>query len=1163
MNRISFLALAAMSAVVCSAAQDGASASETKVIVDFGTVVGPVKPVNGVGQPPMIGKLGGWTMFHYLKEAGIPYSRLHDVSGWLAGGLFVDIPNIFPDFGADENDPASYRFAYTDSLMKALEANGVEPFFRLGVTIENFVERGYPPVNIMPPKDFAKWGRICEHVIRHYTEGWADGFRMKVTYWEIWNEPDNNPDESRNPMFRGPFSEYIRLYGAVAPYLKEKFPHLKIGGYGSCGFYAGVGSDHVAAANSSPRMEYFVECARKFLSAARNGKWPLDFFSYHSYSEPAEALRQVRFADELLDEYGFTTDRCERIFNEWLPYVGHKNIGSALQASGVAAELIGLQNGPCDLACVYDARCGVGNYSPLFNPLTYKPHKAYYAFMAFNELRKRGKAVAVKVDGDRNLWVAAAKGEGDAAVMMANDSDASIPLSCDFGGMAVSSCLVTDKERTNESVAFPSELPPRSFAVIVLAGGHGREGFYRTRKDADGRWWIVSPEGKDVFIRGVDHANWNGHFCEALGCNPYREENKKRYSSQSEWESETIVRLKEWGFNALGAGCSPELRRRGLLHIEFLGVGQAFCAKGGECEISKFQGIPGSAFPNVFHPDFAAFCDARARKMCAPQRDDRSILGYFFDNELAWRAGGAASTGMFDAVAKMPKPHSARAALDAFLAEHGIDAEDANVKSEVKIEFLRLAARRYFEAIASAVCRYDPNHLLLGARFAGLSSAHQVVWEEAGRICDVLTFNNYPWADLDENVVYFSRKDKTRAADAYALRHSWTKKPMIITEWSFPALDSGLPCSGGAGQRFNTQAERVRATELFARTLLALPFMVGYDYFMWVDEPALGISRNFLEDSNYGLVNECGEPYPGITSMFARLNREAEALHAKGEMPHARAVDRTAQENAAVFPMDASAECANAVLTRSGDAYTLSTPAGLVLKGRVGGEKTFDSVLVDGLECGPFTFMLYHGDYQDIDSVESVEWLAERGALRIAGVGAKGAKSFRLVYDVMPFAEKPWFAVNVVSVENTCREDFSDIKVFFRQYAPWSGDWAKGGYRAPQNVWKAPASAVWIRSADGAWCGGASYAQTVRYFIYWISGDGAPHPDAMFSPVGSTRLAAGAVWRPEGKVWMVAAAGRGGADGWRRFLAEFADTQSGGIDLNSKAINHSKQEKLE
>ena len=458
-----------MKRIVCALLAAGAlCAPAAEVKVDFGKAVGPVKPVNGVGQPPLVGKLANYPMFHYLKEAGIPYSRLHDVGGWLGGGLFVDIPVIFPNFDADENDPKSYRFVYTDSLLKALDKYNVEPFFRLGVTIENFVSWGYPPMNILPPKDYAKWGRICEHVIRHYTEGWADGFKMKITYWEIWNEPENHPDDNRNPMFRGPFTEYMKLYGTVAPYLKAKFPHLKIGGYGHCGFYAGVGSDNVPAANSSPRTKYFVECSHKFLAAARDNKWPLDFFSYHSYSAPTEAMRQVRFADEHLNQYGFTADKCERIFNEWLPYVGHKNLGSALQAAGVAAELLALQNGPCNVACIYDARCGVGDYSPLFNPLTYKPHKAYYAFTAFNELRRRGTAVAVQTTGCKNLYAAAAKGKKDAAVMLANDSDKPITLACDFQGRSVSSCRITDNDRTDVSIPFPSELPPRSFLVAII-----------------------------------------------------------------------------------------------------------------------------------------------------------------------------------------------------------------------------------------------------------------------------------------------------------------------------------------------------------------------------------------------------------------------------------------------------------------------------------------------------------------------------------------------------------------------------------------------------------------------------------------------------------------------------------------------------------------------
>ncbi|MBQ7188754.1 MAG: hypothetical protein IJR99_04985 [Kiritimatiellae bacterium] len=443
-------------------------AQAAEIQVDFNKTVGPVKRVNGVGQPPLVGKLANYPMFHYLKEAGIPYSRLHDVGGWLGGGLFVDIPVLFPNFDADENAPESYRFVYTDSLLKALDANGVEPFFRLGVTIENFVSHGYPPMNILPPKDYAKWGRICEHVIRHYTECWANGFQMKITYWEIWNEPENHPDDNQNPMWRGPFSEYIKFYGTVAPYLKAKFPHLKIGAYGSCGYYAGVGSDQIPAANSSPRTEHFLSCSHKFLAAVRDNKWPLDFFSYHSYSNPSEAMRQVRFVDEHLNQYGFTADKCERIYNEWLPYVSHANLGSALQAAGIATELIGLQNGPCDVACIYDARCGVGNYSPLFNPLTYKPHKAYYAFTAFNELRKRGTAVSAKATGDKNLWVTAAKGETGAAVMMANDSDKAVPISCDFQGKTVDSCRITDQDRTNETIPLPTELPPRSFLVVIL-----------------------------------------------------------------------------------------------------------------------------------------------------------------------------------------------------------------------------------------------------------------------------------------------------------------------------------------------------------------------------------------------------------------------------------------------------------------------------------------------------------------------------------------------------------------------------------------------------------------------------------------------------------------------------------------------------------------------
>lgn len=450
--------------VLCAAVALGAEVRQAVVEVSPGCVVGPVKPVNGVGQPPMNGGPSKFDLMHFLKDVGVPYARLHDVGGMFGRGLYADIPNLFPDFAADETRSESYRFDATDALCRALEKNGVEPFFRLGVTIENFVVKGFARRRTAPPEDFGKWARICEHVIRHYTEGWANGFRMKIDYWEVWNEPDNDPEQAKNPMWGGSFADYIRFYGVVAPHLKAKFPHLRIGGYGSCGFYAGVGAGEVKAAHSSPRTDYFVTCAEEFLAAVRANGWPLDFFSYHSYSDPAEAIRQVEFADRLLTRCGFSRKKTERIFNEWLPHVGHGNLGSAKQAAGIAAELIGLQNGPCDLACIYDARCDVGSYSPLFNPFTYRPHKAYDAFVAFNELRKLGVAVRC-TSSDPSVWAAAASRDGRIALMVANASERAKSLVV-RGLPEEATGFLTDETRSQAPTGVPAELPPHSILLL-------------------------------------------------------------------------------------------------------------------------------------------------------------------------------------------------------------------------------------------------------------------------------------------------------------------------------------------------------------------------------------------------------------------------------------------------------------------------------------------------------------------------------------------------------------------------------------------------------------------------------------------------------------------------------------------------------------------------
>ena len=433
-----------------------ATACSATVTVDFDRVIGSVKPVNGVGQPPMLG-FGGDSLFHYLTEAGVPFSRLHDVGGAFGKNVYVDIPNIFRDFAADENDPANYDFTFTDDLMVKLDKAGVRPYFRLGVTIENAARiKAY---RVFPPKDYAKWARVCEHVMAHYVEGWSDGPRVEVSHWEIWNEPDDYPDRQDSMMWRAPFKEYVRFYTIAAKHLKARFPNERIGGYGSNGVYL----HPKATGERLARVNFRKECTESFFEIVARERAPLDFFSFHSYVGVADTMRNAVFVRECAERNGFTG--LELSLNEWLPNPAHEKLGTAQQAAEIAAEMIGFQNGTVDSACIYDARCGIGDYSPLFNPLTYKPHKAYWAFMAFNELRQAGTAVNASSSAP-GVWVAAAKGEVGGVVMIANPDGEARPIAIDADNAQVASCRITDETRTWEETPLPDVLPP--YAVLVV-----------------------------------------------------------------------------------------------------------------------------------------------------------------------------------------------------------------------------------------------------------------------------------------------------------------------------------------------------------------------------------------------------------------------------------------------------------------------------------------------------------------------------------------------------------------------------------------------------------------------------------------------------------------------------------------------------------------------
>ena len=664
-------------------------------------------------------------------------------------------------------------------------------------------------------------------------------------------------------------------------------------------------------------------------------------------------------------------------------------------------------------------------------------------------------------------------------------------------------------------------------------------GFFHVVQREDGRWWTIDPLGRGVVLLGVDHVRYAGHLSQRTRRNVHLEANRRKFPNKADWASDALARLKSWGFNLLGAGCELTLRHRGLVHTAFLSMGNALCGSTlpAEYYICPNEHRPCSAFPNVFHPDFEAWCDHVARTQCRPVRDDPWLFGYFLDNELAWWGRGALDTGLFDAVAKLPDGHPARKAQKDFLSKRGVKGA---VSKEVKLDFLRLAAERYFGIASAAIRRHDPNHLVMGVRFAGIGGAHPVVWEVAGRYCDVVTFNCYPWADLDRNVMMMSRARNAKRVDAaFAELYGLVKKPMLITEWSFPALDSGLPCTGGAGQRFRTQTLRTQATELFAKTMLSLPFLIGYDYFMWVDQPLEGISDAFPEDSNYGLINLQGDAYPELTAMFMRLHGDVGRWRTAA-VPPAREVpsERIITADEAVVRLGATKA---AVYHREGDRYVV-TGGNLVLEGRVGGDWIFSSEKVDGKDLGRFSMMLCNQadgqlTWHRLDKVTEARW--QDGALVVTGVGNSRGTKFSLTCAIRLVADRPWFVCDLVKAVNLGPGRI-DVKAFyFNHFVGYATDKDAGSvFKRVPNLWKAIDADAWFRAADGAYLGGATFAPTVEQIRYFTSNNGrGQHPDAMFAPPAPLLMAPNGTYEPRGTIWFISiGAAGGGRAAWKKEL---------------------------
>ena len=150
------------------------------VNVNFDHTIGRIKPMHAVNNGPLAGSDVEQVRSNFddYKAAGIPYARNHDASfcSSYGGEHTVDVHAVFPDFSKNPYDPRSYDFALTDDYLATIVNAGTKVFYRLGSKIEHWRKK----YGTIVPADFRKWAVVCEHIVRHYTLGWADGFHYDV-----------------------------------------------------------------------------------------------------------------------------------------------------------------------------------------------------------------------------------------------------------------------------------------------------------------------------------------------------------------------------------------------------------------------------------------------------------------------------------------------------------------------------------------------------------------------------------------------------------------------------------------------------------------------------------------------------------------------------------------------------------------------------------------------------------------------------------------------------------------------------------------------------------------------------------------------------------------------------------------------------------------------
>jgi hypothetical protein len=452
-------------------------------------------------------------------------------------------------------------------------------------------------------------------------------------------------------------------------------------------------------------------------------------------------------------------------------------------------------------------------------------------------------------------------------------------LGCHGGEALEEPALVGGPEPT------PCEAPPGTSTLDEWGGDQRLQladtGFFRTEQVCD-RWWLVTPDGHPMRSFGVNSAHPDGDHEPDSGTRPYGITVDALYASDDEWADTAVQRLRSWGFNTAGSWS-----RTDLFAPRFV-VSPILYLSGGDWQSGDVA--------DWYDPAWQDAVAANVTDKVAPWVGDPHILGWFLDNEMRWGPDWRGSETLLQLYLQMPADAPGKAAAVALLDEElggisginaalgtGFDDMDAalaaldwpqldhdtsDIEGDLTAAFLTQTAEHYFELTSDAVRAVDPDHMLLGNREVAIMTRPEV-FDAAVQHLDVVSINYYTFLEgIDEVGLELSGAlDPSGWFEALHDRHD---VPILISEFGFRALDAGVPSSWPPQYpRLADQTERAAAFTDYALGAQATPWIVGWHWFEWADQPPLG--RFDGENNNWGLVSLQDEPWAEVTAAMTEV----------------------------------------------------------------------------------------------------------------------------------------------------------------------------------------------------------------------------------------------------------------------------------------------------